>query len=379
MVLKYFKLNHNMTELDKEWEEFNADENNEKYNNLTSDNEGIQIPKCGQIYISTQTKIAFLDKVVDLNRVFWNIPIIDYHEPIHGGIIKKSMKISCKTDDEIKVLEDLIKTQDKISVDVITKYNKSLKKQKFKDVRKINVGISKKEIISIKKKIKKCFYNCFAIIMRLLDDDGVYKEIHIKIFNTGKLEIPGIQNDKTMYIALNQLIRVLNAADPNNNYNYNTTNIETVLINSNFNCGFYINRNKLFNILKYTYNIHAMYDPCSYPGIQCKYYYNDKNPHSDGVCYCENKCTKIKKHLNENNTKYCKEISFMIFRTGSVLIVGNCDERIINIIYSFLKKILVKEFKIIYNGKNDNIKKNKIVKKRKKNILIKNSITDTTT
>ena len=34
MVLKYFKLNHNMTELDKEWEEFNADENNEKYNNL---------------------------------------------------------------------------------------------------------------------------------------------------------------------------------------------------------------------------------------------------------------------------------------------------------------------------------------------------------
>ena len=31
------------------------------------------------------------------------------------------------------------------------------------------------------------------------------------------------------------------------------------------------------------------------------------------------------------------KISFMIFRTGSVLIVGNCDENILNIIYNYLK------------------------------------------
>ena len=33
----------------------------------------------------------------------------------------------------------------------------------------------------------------------------------------------------------------------------------------------------------------------------------------------------------------------MIFRTGSVLIVGHCDESILNKIYLFLSDILVKE------------------------------------
>ena len=40
--------------------------------------------------------------------------------------------------------------------------------------------------------------------------------------------------------------------------------INTVLVNSNFNCGFYINRDKLADILKTKYNIHVYYDSCSY-------------------------------------------------------------------------------------------------------------------
>jgi hypothetical protein len=46
------------------------------------------------------------------------------------------------------------------------------------------------------------------------------------------------------------------------------------LINSNFNCGFFINREALYDILKFKYNLQSIYDPCSYPGIQCKFYYN---------------------------------------------------------------------------------------------------------
>ena len=50
-----------------------------------------------------------------------------------------------------------------------------------------------------------------------------------------------------------------------------------VLINSNFNCGFNIKRDVLYKILKYEYNIPTIYDPCMYPGIQCKYNYEIKN------------------------------------------------------------------------------------------------------
>ena len=43
------------------------------------------------------------------------------------------------------------------------------------------------------------------------------------------------------------------------------------------------------------------------------------------------------------------EISFMIFRTGSVLIVGKCTEPILYVIYDFIKNILESEYENIVN------------------------------
>ena len=67
-----------MSELDKEWEIFNQEFDTLKFNKIKVNNDGVEIPKCGEIYISTQTKIAFLNQVVDLNTLFWKIPIIQY-------------------------------------------------------------------------------------------------------------------------------------------------------------------------------------------------------------------------------------------------------------------------------------------------------------
>jgi hypothetical protein len=66
----------------------------------------------------------------------------------------------------------------------------------------------------------------------------------------------------------------------------------------------------------------------------------------------------------------------MIFRTGSVLIVGRCDENVLILIYEFLKTILVNEFKVICqknaktNNYNENLLKDKTKKIRRKNITI---------
>ena len=133
--------------------------------------------------------------------------------------------------------------------------------------------------------------------------------------------------------------------------NYIKNEESTVLINSNFNCGFYIDREKLFNILRFTYGINSCYDPCSYPGIQCEFYYNKNIPNNTG------------KQLSENNEDVIK-ISFMIFRTGSVLIVGKCNEEILYYIYNYIKDILKKEFyniatKIIESSTPNKIKKTK--------------------
>ena len=69
-------------------------------------------------------------------------------------------------------------------------------------------------------------------------------------------------------------------------------------------------------------------------------------------------------------TDNAKKISFMIFRTGSVLIVGNCGENIINIIYNFLKKMFKEEYaEIVIAGENRKVVKKK-QRLRKKKIFI---------
>ena len=135
-----------------------------------------------------------------------------------------------------------------------------------------------------------------------------------------------------------------------------------MLINSNFNCGFFINRELLYDILKFKYNIQSIYDPCSYPGIQCKFYYNPDIGLQNGCQISEEN-----KHLYKN----IKEVSFMIFRTGSVLIVGRCDENVLMIIYEFLKIILVNEYKNVCQ-KNIKLNENEPVKDKKKKIRRKN-------
>lgn len=225
---------------------------------------------------------------------------------------------------------------------------------KFKDIRKITVGISKKDIMSYRSKKKQAFYNCFVIILRIKFDD-TFKEFHIKVFNTGKLEIPGVQNDNMYETVLQTIIDVL---QPFHNYKlaYKQTS-DTVLINSNFNCGFFVNREVLFDILRNKYSVPAIYDPCSYPGIQCKFYYDkETKTQTNGLIKDEN----------------LVEVSFMIFRTGSVLIVGMCDEYVLDNVYIFLTNILKTEFKYICQKLIDinELEKDKKKKQRKKIINI---------
>ena len=49
--------------------------------------------KCTELYISTQTKISYLNMPIILNDVFWKIPILPYHIP-SNGVVKKQMKFN---------------------------------------------------------------------------------------------------------------------------------------------------------------------------------------------------------------------------------------------------------------------------------------------
>jgi hypothetical protein len=76
-----------------------------------------------------------------------------------------------------------------------------------------------------------------------------------------------------------------------------------------------------------------------------------------------------------------KAVSFMIFRTGSILIVGMCEEYVLYNIYEFLKDMLIKEYQQIHQTgmvSSDAVAaKDKKKKIRRKNVIITTSILST--
>jgi TATA-box binding protein (TBP) (component of TFIID and TFIIIB) len=320
-------------------------------NDLTLESSISKPPKCGQLYISTKTMIGYLQEEVELIKSFWNIPIIPYTLR-NEGVIKKQIKFNSDTKDQVDIIIKKCEDYNYVNTYIMQHIDNPTGRIKFKDVRKITIGLSKKDIISYRIKQKSAFYNCFVVILRILIGVDKYKEFHVKVFNTGKLELPGIRSDEELRLVYKKLHELLSL-------NISERLPETVLINSNFNCGYYIKRDILYQILKHRYNISVMYDPCSYPGIQCKLYITtDDNVVANNTIVANN--TTAKKNY----------ISFMIFRTGSVLIVGKCTETILNNTYNYIVNILETEYAQIIDQNTNIIPKSVVVKKKKLRTIV---------
>ena len=105
--------------IDDEWSSFilNQDTNyeftslvsNKHKNNNINENDNINevennnilkdvIPECEDLYISTTTKVLFLNQSIPFQEIFWKIPIIEYWKP-EPGVLKKQMKVVSITED----------------------------------------------------------------------------------------------------------------------------------------------------------------------------------------------------------------------------------------------------------------------------------------
>lgn len=298
-------------------------------------------PPPSDIYISTKSKIEYLNTPIDIKHMFWSVSISPYSTP-EDCVIKKQIKFNSENEEELIAMQTRLKLEPHYEEHIIKSINNPYGRIKFKDVRKLSVGMSKKDIINSRSKKKSAFYNCLVLILRLKIDDA-FKEFHIKIFNTGKIELPGMQTESIHTRVLLKIIEILqphiltvSLNDPLSLNDSLSLNVplgylnasDTILINSNFNCGFYINREVLCSILKNKYGVETILDSCSYPGIQCKLYYDMEE---DGIRF-------------KNDKNGLAKVSFMIFRTGSILIVGMFNEFVLYKAYDFIKELLQTEY-----------------------------------
>jgi TATA-box binding protein (TBP) (component of TFIID and TFIIIB) len=339
------------------------------------------LPKCTPIYVSTKTKISYLTKPIDIHKTFWCIPVFKYATP-KEGVIKKQMKFSTTDPKELELIQEKLK-KELVCVNelVIEHIENPDGRIKFKDQRKISIGLCKKDIVSYRIKQKRAFFNCFVVIIRIIDEDDenhAFKEMHVKVFNTGKLEIPGVKTDVMLQKVQTLLVDILKPV-VGDDLDFQRDQCETVLINSNFKCGYYINRDALYNLLKYKYRINCNYDACSYPGIQCKFFYVQGSGIQNGqqpMHSVDDAFTMTNKHKkSRNDTKAHYEISFMIFRTGSVLIVGKCNEDVLHEIYEFIRTMLETEYMTIGKclvSSDSSFEKKRVPKIRRKVIMFSN-------
>lgn len=354
-----------MKSTDEEWQKFLMGEEPEI---KEVEKTRVKMPICDELYISTKTKVLYLNQEIDIHNIFWKIPIIEYWRPCEG-VIKKQMKIVSKSMEEFETYQKRLEGIPYYTDFIIKQINNpNARRIKFKDERKITIGISKKDIMNCRGKQKNAFYNCFAMILRFYCH-GEFKEIHVKVFNTGKLEIPGILNNDLLTTVQRMILEIIQPHVPIKlEYTDTDRGDENVLINSNFNCGFYINRDRLHAILRSEkYGIESAYDPCSYPGVKCKFYFNnDIGYHIEsqkGKVMTEDCSLKMSELID--NKKYT-EISFMIFRTGSCLIVGNCSEKCLMFVFEFIKQFLINEYEniaVVNDGPAAKIKKAKLRKR----------------
>ena len=84
------------------------------------------------------------------------------------------------------------------------------------------------------------------------------------------------------------------------------------MVNSDFDYNYTLNNDKLHELIELN-NYYSSYEPCTYPGVNIKYYHNENQKCNFGICQCENICNG--KGLNGN----CRRITIAAFKVEKLL------------------------------------------------------------
>ena len=142
--------------VDDEWANYLNGDECEFAEHLHTGDISLEPPKCSDIYISTKTKIAYLTNTIDLTKVFWEIPVLEYFQAVEG-VVKKEMKINSIEMTEFTEMQEKLKNEQYYEEHIITHIDNPAGRIKFKDVRKVSIGIAKKDILSYRRAKKEHF------------------------------------------------------------------------------------------------------------------------------------------------------------------------------------------------------------------------------
>lgn len=367
------------------------------------------------LIISTKSNNAKLNGQsgdMDVWSMFWALKVIPYITR-EEGVIKKQIKVQCRSRRELDDLNERLRT---ISSHSITKeqgtntyehdkvcfspgchhapdssssscYSPVCRRRSglpFNYIAKLCVGVSSKDIRAHRVKEKNAFFNSFTMVLRVRYQSS-FKEIVIKVFNKNVLSLPGMLDDELLTNSLGLIDRVLGSASlivhPDRpRLAHIPGSISDVMVNSNFWCGFGLDRDKVVTLMREQCKLETSYDPSNYPGVICRFYEargEKVGMALPGVCPCAKSCSTIRigdkrkatKNKGSESPDACVKLTFMLFRTGSVLIVGRCDRLHLQKVHNHIACLLISNRASIENGPGEKPTPKKTEKKLRRRTI----------
>jgi TATA-box binding protein (TBP) (component of TFIID and TFIIIB) len=222
-------------------------------------------------------------------------------------------------------------------------------------------GICSEDILHTTGKAKNRFFNQSSLVFRLhLTEDSykevadqsatnlsgsstaaTFKETNIKLFKNGGFQMTGVNSEVMARAALTRMIE-LNWADGNSSIWTERPHIakfNICMMNSDYNVGAAIRRDRLYKILVEEYGLWSTFEPTIYQGVNTKFFWNSQKPANapPGICSCPQQCEG---DGDGHGTGRCKKITISPFRTGSVIITGAKEMRQLEDAYRFFNELL---------------------------------------
>lgn len=206
------------------------------------------------------------------------------------------------------------------------------------------LGASHKDIFTNRKITSKSFFNQSTIVLRRRVGEEGWKEVNVKLFANGGIQMTGVTSEIFARDAIEWLLSLIKTL-PESPFADKATidRFSVQLINTDYALNKFINQDALHKILLNEYNLFSMLEKTIYQGVNTKFFFNTKNP-TIGICKCENFC---KGQGTGNGEGECKRITMSIFRTGRIIITGAREIKQIEAAYSFLNNVFDKHQKVI--------------------------------
>ena len=280
------------------------------------------------VRISTMVTTAHVGTLINLDALFQQVPVLPYWD-LSDGILKMEYRANVKGTSWKDILQK--RTATAKATTAAAESDTVTESEDEEEASAPPAAPARRTF----------FFNQATLVIRREVAPLQWKEINIKLFRNGGVQMTGVRSEAMSSDAIRWLTGHIQAtclAAPVFEGPVDIHKMQIQLVNTDFSIGAKIRREALYKILSERYFLTVSYEPSIYQGVKTKYFYNAERPATcpPGLCPCEKLC---KGTGDGSGLGKCKKITISPFQTGQIIITGARTMTQIEEAYEFMKSV----------------------------------------